>query len=80
MQISACNILAGKVRKLTAGLINAETVVELPGGPQIASMIITRASADALALKKGREARGVTKSSDVMVGVSCGDKGRQYRK
>jgi molybdopterin-binding protein len=73
MQISARNQLAGKVRKLTAGPINAEVVIELPGGLQIVS-IITRASAKALGLKKGKEVRAVIKSSDVMIGVSRGDK------
>ena len=71
MQISARNKLPGKLTKLTLGPINAEVVIELDGGAQIVS-VITRASAKALGLKKGKEVRAVVKSSDVMVGVCCG--------
>ncbi len=70
MQISARNKLPGKIKKIMAGPINAEIVIELAGGTQIVS-VITKASAKALGLKRGMEVRAVIKSSDVMVGVCC---------
>jgi molybdopterin-binding protein len=72
MQLSARNKLPGKIKKLTIGPINAEVVIALAGGTEIVS-IITRTSAKALRLKRGMEVRAVIKSSDVMVGVCCGN-------
>jgi molybdopterin-binding protein len=74
MQISARNKLPGKIKKITAGPINAEVVIAFPGGTQIVS-VITKASAKSLGLKKGMDVRAVIKSSDVMIGVCCGHDG-----
>ena len=74
MQISARNKIGGKIRKLTIGVVNAEVVIELPGGSQIVS-VITKASAKTLGLKKGMEVYAVVKASDIMVGVCCGGDG-----
>ena len=71
MKISASNKLPGKIKKLTAGVVNAEVVIELAGGAQLTS-IITKASVKSLGLKKGMEVSAVIKASDVMVGVCCG--------
>ena len=71
MRISARNKLAGKIKKLTVGPINAEVVIVLPGGAEIVS-VITKQSVKTLGLKKGLEVRAVIKSSDVLVGVCCG--------
>ncbi len=78
MQISARNKLPGKVKKITVGAINAEVVVTLAGGTEIVS-VITKASAKALGLKKGMEVRAVIKSSDVMIGVCCGQESCKCR-
>ena len=68
MKISARNALKGRVKKINAGAVNNEVVIELAGGTEIVS-IITKASSDKLKLKKGAEVYAVIKASDVMVGV-----------
>ena len=76
MQISARNQLPGKIKKITAGPINAEVIITLAGGAEIVS-VITKQSVKTLGLKKGLEVRAVIKSSDVLVGVCCGSEGCQ---
>jgi molybdopterin-binding protein len=68
MKISARNILKGKVKQVKAGAVNAEVIVELPGGAEIVS-IITKESAQNLNLKKGKSVYAVIKASNVMIGV-----------
>jgi molybdopterin-binding protein len=68
MKLSARNILKGKVVKVTAGAVNSEVVIELPGGQQVVAMI-TKTSAESLGLAKGKEAYAVIKASSVMVAV-----------
>ncbi len=68
MKISARNTLKGKVKKVTTGAVNSEVVVALPGGAEVVS-IITKASAKALGLKKGKEVYAVVKASNVMIAV-----------
>ena len=68
MKISARNTLKGKIVKITAGAVNTEVIVEVPGGEQIIS-IITKNSAESLNLKVGSEAYAIIKASNVMIGV-----------
>ncbi len=68
MRISARNVLKGKVVRITHGAVNSEATIELPNGIQIVA-IITKQSAKALGLKKGRDAYAVIKATSVMVGV-----------
>ena len=68
MKISARNVLKGKVVRVTAGVVNAEIVIELAGGNQIISMI-TKESAEKLGLAKGKEVYAVIKASNVMVAI-----------
>ena len=68
MKISARNVLAGKVEKVTKGAVNAEVELTLSGGEKIAS-IITNASVDALQLSEGTSACAVIKASEVLIGV-----------
>jgi len=68
MQISARNILKGRVKSVEHGAVNSEVVVELPGGTEVVS-IITKDSAEALALVSGKEVYAVIKASDVMIAV-----------
>jgi molybdopterin-binding protein len=68
MKISARNILKGKVIQMKPGVVNTEIILELPGGPQIVS-IITKESAENLGLMVGKTAYAVIKASSVMVAV-----------
>ena len=68
MKLSARNILQGKVIKIVKGAVNAEVVIELPGGSQLVS-IITNASVDSLELEEGKQAYAVIKASNIMVAV-----------
>lgn len=68
MQISARNMLKGKVKKVTAGAVNNEIIIELPGGAEVVS-IITKSSSDRLGLKPGKDVYAIIKASNVMVGV-----------
>jgi molybdopterin-binding protein len=68
MKLSARNVLKGKVKKIVAGAINTEVVIELPGGTEITS-IITKTSAENMKLKEGSEAYAVFKASSVMIAI-----------
>jgi molybdopterin-binding protein len=68
MDISARNMLQGKVKSVLPGAVNSEITVELPGGQQIIS-VITKASADRLRLQNGKQVYAVIKASDVMIAV-----------
>jgi molybdopterin-binding protein len=68
MKISARNVLKGTVKKITAGAVNTEVVIEVAGGAQVVS-IITKASAESLGLAKGKEVYAVIKASNVMIAV-----------
>jgi molybdopterin-binding protein len=68
MKISARNVMKGKVKKVTPGVINTEVLIEVAGGSEIVS-IITKESADRLALAPGKEVYAVIKASNVMIGV-----------
>ena len=66
MKISARNVLRGKVKSVTFGMISAEVVVELSGGDEIVS-VITKRSAEELGLAEGREVSVVIKATNVMI-------------
>jgi molybdopterin-binding protein len=66
MNISARNQLRGRVKRIEIGAVNAEVLVELPGGLEIVS-IITKASAEQLNLTPDKEIYAVIKASDVMI-------------
>ncbi len=68
MQISARNMLKGKVKSVKTGSVNDEVVVELPGGSEIVA-IITKASAENLRLATGKEVYAIIKASNVMIGT-----------
>lgn len=67
-KLSARNILAGEVAHVTAGAVNSEVVVRLPGGTEIVASI-TKASVEALELKTGDRVSAVVKASNVLIGV-----------
>jgi molybdate transport system regulatory protein len=68
MKLSARNTLAGVIRKIDRGAVNAEVTVEISPGILIVS-IITLDAVNALALKEGAKAYAVIKASSVMIGV-----------
>lgn len=68
MKLSARNVLNGRIKAILPGAVNSEITVELPGGQQIIS-VITKASADNLQLKVGKEVYAVVKASNVMIAV-----------
>ena len=68
MDISARNILKGKVVKVVEGAVNCEVTLEIAPGVEIVS-IITKVSVALLGLAEGKMAFAVIKASDVMVGV-----------
>jgi molybdate transport system regulatory protein len=69
MKISARNVLAGTVRKVTKGAVNAEVVLALKEGDMVTA-IITNHSVDSLGLRDGGPAYAIIKASEVMIGKS----------
>jgi molybdate transport system regulatory protein len=67
MKISARNVLAGEVRGVTKGAVNAEVALALQGG-ELITAIITNSSVDSLELSKGKKAFAIVKASEVMIG------------
>jgi molybdopterin-binding protein len=68
MRISARNILKGKVKRVTHGLVDSEITVELPGGVEIVSTI-TKSSGEHLGLKEGQVVSAVIEGTDVMIAL-----------
>jgi molybdopterin-binding protein len=68
MQLSARNVLKGTVKSIVPGAVNAEVVIEVADGFEVAS-VITNASVQRLKLRVGAPAYAVIKASDVLVGV-----------
>lgn len=68
MQLSARNILKGKVTGITKGAVIAEVQVDIGGGNTITSTITVN-SAERLGLAVGKEASVVIKASEVILAV-----------
>ena len=68
MRISARNNLAGEIRDVQKGAVNAEVTIALKSG-DLVTAVITNSSVDSLGLRKGTAAYAVIKASDVMVGI-----------
>lgn len=68
VKISARNQLAGTVRRLTAGAVMTEVVVELDGGQEVVAAI-TAESARQLGIAVGSRVTAIVKSTEVMIGV-----------
>jgi molybdopterin-binding protein len=65
MKLSARNQLPGTVEQVHLGEIMARIVVKV--GEHVIESVITRQSAEELALKKGDSVRVVVKSTEVMI-------------
>jgi molybdopterin-binding protein len=68
MQLSARNVLKGKVANITKGAVAAEVQVEIGGGNVITSTI-TVSSVERLGLETGKDVSVVIKASEVILGV-----------
>ncbi|MEI6388923.1 MAG: molybdopterin-binding protein [Spirochaetota bacterium] len=68
MKLSARNVLKGRVKGVHLGEVNAEVIIELPGGAEIVS-VITKSSVASLGLAVGGTAYAVIKASNVIVAV-----------
>ena len=68
MEISARNVLKGKVKKVTPGAVNSEIIVEIDGGVEMVS-IITKSSAERLGLQTGKDIYAIVKASNVIIGI-----------
>ena len=68
MKLSARNVIKGTIKAIETGAVNAEVVVEIAPGLEIAA-IITKKSCKHLGLKKGKEAYVIVKASSVMIGT-----------
>jgi len=67
MQISARNVLKGKIIKVIKGATTAHVVMDVNGATITAS--ITNEAVEDLKLKEGQDAAAVIKASDVIVAV-----------
>jgi len=67
-QLSARNVLDGKVAKIQDGAVNSEVTVKLASGTDVVS-IVTKESVKSLGLKTGDSVSAIVKASNVMVGV-----------
>ena len=61
MQISARNVLQARVKRIVHGAVNSEVTVALPGGQELVA-IITKTSAEKLALAEGKPAYAIIKA------------------
>jgi molybdopterin-binding protein len=68
MKLSARNVLSATIKSVTPGAVDGEVVMELAPGIEVVA-IITRHSAEKLALSPGSKAYAIIKASNVMVGV-----------
>lgn len=68
VRVSARNQLSGTVVRVLPGAVNAEVVLELPGGAHLAA-VVTQASCDALQLAPGRRVMAIFKASSVILAL-----------
>ena len=68
MQLSARNVLKGRVTQVVHGAVESEIVIQLSPGVEIVSTI-TKSSAERMNLKPGDVAHAIIKASNVIIGV-----------
>lgn len=68
MQVSARNLIPGKVASITNGLVNSEVIIEIAPGVTLAS-VITKHSIENMGLTEGASVRAMVKASSVMLVV-----------
>lgn len=72
MKVSARNVLAGKVTKITKGVVNSEVALSLTGGAPLIS-VVTNAAVENLGLQEGAPAFAIIKATSVMIGSDLHD-------
>lgn len=68
MKISARNVFAGTVGKITKGAVTAEVTLTLTGGSLLISTV-TNGAVDNLGLKEGLAAYAIIKASSIIIGT-----------
>lgn len=66
MKVSARNLIPGKIKSVTTGMVNAEVVLEFAPGVEITS-VITKQSAEAMGLAEGASVKAMIKATSVML-------------
>ena len=72
MKVSARNVFAGTVSKITKGAVNAEVSLAIKGGTAITA-IVTNGAVDNLGLKEGLDAYAIIKASSIIIGTDLHD-------
>ncbi len=72
MKVSARNVLAGTITKITRGGVNSEVALSLTGGTPLIA-VVTNGAVENLGLKEGVSAYAIIKASSVMVGSDLHD-------
>jgi len=67
-QVSARNVLPGKISAIKDGIVNSQVELDLGGGVKLTS-VITKSSVDHLELAVGKEVSAIIKASSVVLGV-----------
>ncbi|MCB2227300.1 MAG: TOBE domain-containing protein [Desulfarculaceae bacterium] len=66
MKVSARNLIPGKVKEVTVGMVAAEVLVEVAPGVEVVS-VITKHSVESLGIKEGAEVKVMVKATSVML-------------
>jgi len=72
MKVSARNVFAGTVSKITKGAVNAEVTLTLKGGASLTATV-TNGAVENLGLKDGLEAFAIIKASSIIIGTDLHD-------
>ena len=72
MKVSARNVLAGTVTRITKGSVNSEIALSLTGGAPLIA-VVTNGAVENLALKEGVSAYAIIKASSVIIGCDLHD-------
>lgn len=66
MELSARNLVPGKIKQITVGMVNAEVVIEVAPGVEIVS-VITKYSVEKMGIKEGDDIKAMVKATSVML-------------
>ena len=66
MKISARNLVPGKIKTITNGMVSSEVVIEIAPGVEIVS-VVTKHSVEAMGLAVGQPIKAMVKASSVML-------------